>query len=89
MQQPLLETVIVEMAVNAEGRPVINVRGLNLQAPPEALWERIIQILQGGLRAAIVQTVQPQAEAPRIVQPTSLALPPDRRPGQAPKPARH
>ena len=81
MDQPRLETVIVEVDVNAEGRPVINVRGLNLQAPPEALWERIIQILQGGLRAAIVQTVQPQAEAPRIVQPTSFALPP--------KPARH
>ena len=44
--QPLLETVIVEMEVNAEGRPVINVRGSNLQAPPEALWERIIVLLR-------------------------------------------
>ena len=75
--QPLLEAVIVEMEVNAEGRPVINVRGSNLQAPPEALWERIIVLLQGGLRAAIVQTVAPQASAPRIIQPGFL-LPPSR-----------
>ena len=77
--QPLLETVIVEMAVNAEGRPVINVRGSNLQAPPEALWERIIVLLQAGLRAAIVHTVAPQAEPSRIVAPSGFVLPPSGR----------
>ena len=77
--QPLLETVIVEMAVNAEGRPVINVRGSNLQAPPEALWERMIVLLQAGLRAAIVQTVQPQAAPSRIVAPSGFVLPPSGR----------
>lgn len=73
---PLLETVIVEMTVTAEGRPVINVLGTNLQAPPEALWERIIVILQGGLRAAITQTVVPHEEPSRILQPGGFRVPP-------------
>ena len=76
MEQPRLETVTVEMAVTAEGRPLINVRGANLQAPPDALWERIIVILQLGLRAAIVQTVAPPPEAARIVAPMGVVLPP-------------
>jgi hypothetical protein len=70
-----LETVIVEVETTAEGRTRINVRGANLQAPPEALWERIIGILQGGLRAAIVQTIAPQPEPSRLVQP-GFRLPP-------------
>ncbi len=80
MEQPLLETVIVEVTVTPEGRPAINVRGLNLQAPPEGLWERIIVLVQLGLRAATVQAHQPQAEAARIVAPTGFMLPrlPDR-----------
>lgn len=77
MDQPQLEHVIVELAVNAEGHPVVNVRGERLQASPEALWERIILLLQAGLRAAIVQTVQPQAEPSRIVVPTGFRLPPE------------
>jgi hypothetical protein len=76
METPLLETVIVEWAVTPDGRPVINVHGVNLQAPPEALWERIILLLQLGLRAAIVHTVTPQAAAPRIVPRTGFVLPP-------------
>jgi hypothetical protein len=79
MPPQLLETVTVELGVTPDGKTFFNVRGSHLQAPPEALWERIIQILQGGLRAAIVQTVAPQAEASRIVAPSGLVLPPSGR----------
>jgi hypothetical protein len=75
-QTPLLETVIVEVDVTPDGRPAINVRGRHLQAPPDALWERIIVLLQSGVRAAIVQTVAPQGEASRILSPMGLLLPP-------------
>jgi hypothetical protein len=67
--QPPRETVLVEMAVTPAGRAIFNVQGAHLQAPPDALWERIIVILQGGLRAAIVQTVAAPPEPSRLVTP--------------------
>ncbi len=75
LPQPPLDQVIVEMGLNEQGQPFFNVQGRNLQAPPHLLWERIIVILQGGLRAAIVQTVTPPPEPSRIVQPGFLLAP--------------
>jgi len=71
-----LESVTVEVDHLPDGRECFNVRASAIQHQGE-IWERIIQILLNGLRASLAQTVtvQPQAEASRIVQPGFL-LPP-------------
>ena len=69
-----LECVIVEVDHLPDGREAYNVRGLAIQHQGQ-IWERMIAILLNGLRASLAQTVQPQAEASRIVQPGFL-LPP-------------
>jgi hypothetical protein len=73
-ESPQLESVIVEVDHLPDGRECYNVRGSAIEHQG-AVWERIIAILLNGLRASIAQTVQPQAEANRIVQP-GFVLPP-------------
>lgn len=69
-----LESVIIELDHLPDGRECFNVRASAIQHQG-LIWERIVTILLGGLRASIAQTCQPQAEASRLVQPTFL-LPP-------------
>lgn len=66
-----LESVTVEIDHLPDGRECFNVRASAIQHQG-LIWERIVTILLGGLRASIAQTVQPQAEASRIVQPGFL-----------------
>jgi len=70
-----LETVVIELDHLPDGRECFNVRASAIQHQG-AIWERITTILFGGLRAAIAQTCQPQAEASRIVQPQGFMVPP-------------
>lgn len=70
-----IETVMIDMMTTAEGRATINIRAENIQASQEQVWERIIVILQSGLRGAILQTVAPQHEPSRIVQPQGFMVP--------------
>lgn len=73
-ESPQLESVIVEVDHLPDGRESYNVRGSAIQHQGQ-IWERMIQILLNGLRASLAQTVQPQAEASRIVQPGFLMPP--------------
>ncbi len=68
-----LESVTVEVDQLPDGRPCYNVKASAIQHSG-AIWERVVQILLEGLRAALAQTLAPQDEA-RIVQPSFL-LPP-------------
>lgn len=70
-----LETVILEVERLPDGREAFNVRCSAIQHQG-AIWERVVHIILGGLRAAVAQTVQPQAEASRIVQPGGFMVPP-------------
>ncbi len=68
------ETVVLEVEMLPDGREAFNVRCSAIQHQG-AIWERVIHIILGGLRASIAQTCQPQAAESRIVQPGFL-LPP-------------
>ncbi len=70
-----LEAVLIEVDHLPDGRECYNVRGQYLQAPTGQEWERVVQLLLAGLRAAISQTVSGQAETSRIVQPGGFAVP--------------
>jgi hypothetical protein len=80
LQDPMpLESVTVEVDHLPDGRECYNVKGSAIQHQGQ-IWERMIAILLNGLRAALAQTVQPQAEASRLVQPTFLLPPASDRP---------
>ncbi len=69
------ESVTIEMERLPDGREAFNVKASAIQHQG-AIWERVIHIILGGLRASIAQTCQPQAAESRIVQPQGFMLPP-------------
>jgi len=63
-----IESVTIEIEHLPDGRESFNVKASAIQHTGQ-IWERIIHILQGGLRASIAQTMQAPAEPPRILLP--------------------
>jgi hypothetical protein len=63
-----LESVTVEITRLPDGREAFNVKASAIQHQG-LIWERIVTILLGGLRASLAQTVQAPAEPPRILLP--------------------
>ena len=69
-----VESVTIEIERLPDGREAFNVKASAIQHQGQ-IWERVIHIILGGLRASIAQTVQTPAEGSRIVQPSFLMPP--------------
>ena len=63
-----VESVTVEIEYLPDGRESYNVKASAIQHQG-ALWERVIAILLGGLRASLAQTVAAPPEPARILLP--------------------
>ena len=72
----ILETVTVEVVTTPAGTPAVNVVGAGLHInEPGQEWERVIQVLHAGLRAATIQAGGLMPEPSRILQAGGFVVP--------------
>ena len=68
-QIPARETVTIEVVMTPTGATAVNVVGAGLRISESGQeWERVIQVLHAGLRAATVQAAGLLPEPSRILQ---------------------
>ena len=75
-QSIVQEIVTVEVVQTPSGFPTVNLQGAGLRmSAPGQEWERIIQVLQAGLRAATLQAAGVSQEPARILSANGFLLP--------------